>query len=102
VTVENLGRGVTANVGPMPDWSLLSLHGQILQLIHREPRLTQSQIAGRVGVTARTVNRIFADLRDAEYIVANSRHRHLGHTINLHAKLHDGTNLADWLERLAP
>jgi len=83
----------------VPDWSLLSRHGQTLQLIHTKPHFSQAQIADRLGVNLRTVNRVFGDLREAGYIVASPAHRHLGHVINIDATLDNGTALIDWLRR---
>jgi DNA-binding IclR family transcriptional regulator len=52
----------------MSEWTFLTNHAQVLLCIARNGRLTAKEIAGTVGITERTVQRILDDLEDAGYI----------------------------------
>jgi predicted DNA-binding transcriptional regulator YafY len=52
------------NVG----WTFISNHGQVLLALARAPSATLREIAGRVGITERAVQRIVADLEAARYL----------------------------------
>jgi predicted DNA-binding transcriptional regulator YafY len=51
-----------------PDWTFLSNHGHVLLCIAREPGVRLRDVAERVGITERAVQRIVADLDDAGYL----------------------------------
>ena len=51
-----------------PDWTFLSNHGHVLLCIAREPGIRLRDVAERVGITERAVQRIVADLREAGYL----------------------------------
>lgn len=53
-------------------WTFLTNHAQVLLCIADNRRITARDIALRVGITERAVQRIIADLEDAGYI---RRHR---------------------------
>lgn len=51
-----------------PGWTFLSNHAHVLLLIAQDPRVTLREVADRVGVTERAVQRIVADLEAARYL----------------------------------
>jgi DNA-binding transcriptional ArsR family regulator len=55
-------------VATVPSWTFLSNHAHILLLITRDPELTIREIAERVGITERAVQRILGDLEEAQYL----------------------------------
>ena len=50
-----------------PDWTLLSNHGHVLLCIAQEPEIRLRDVAERVGITERAVQRIVADLDESGY-----------------------------------
>jgi DNA-binding MarR family transcriptional regulator len=65
------------------DWTFLTNHAHVVICIAQEPDLTMREIAGRVGITERAVQRIVAELADAGYLVrekAGRRNRYLVRT----------------------
>lgn len=53
---------------PVASWTFLSNHGHVLLLIARDPELRLGDVARRVGITERAVQRIIADLEAGNYI----------------------------------
>ena len=53
---------------PEPDWTFLTNHAHVLLCIAREPEARMRDVAQLVGITERAVQRIVADLEEAEYI----------------------------------
>jgi DNA-binding IclR family transcriptional regulator len=51
-----------------PEWTFLSNHGHVLLCIAQEPELRLREVADRVGITQRAVQRIVADLEKAGYL----------------------------------
>jgi predicted DNA-binding transcriptional regulator YafY len=51
-----------------PGWTFLSNHGHVLLCIAREPGIRLREVAERVGITERAVQRIVADLEAAGYL----------------------------------
>jgi predicted ArsR family transcriptional regulator len=51
-----------------PGWTFLSNHGYVLLSIAREPGIRLREIAERVGITERAVQRIVADLEACGYL----------------------------------
>ena len=49
-------------------WTFLSNHGHVLLCIAREPELRLRDVATRVGITERAVQRIVADLEQGGYL----------------------------------
>lgn len=49
-------------------WTFLSNHGHVLLCIAREPELRLRDVAARVGITERAVQRIVADLEQEGYL----------------------------------
>ena len=52
-----------------PTWTFLSNHSHVLICLHRESELTVREVAQRVGITERSVQRIIGDLEDAGFLV---------------------------------
>ncbi len=53
---------------PGPAWTFLTNHAHVLLCIAREPEVRMRDVAHLVGITERAVQRIVADLEEAEYI----------------------------------
>ncbi len=51
-----------------PGWTFLSNHGNVLLAIARNPDSTLREVATRVGITERAVQRIVADLEAGDYL----------------------------------
>jgi predicted ArsR family transcriptional regulator len=49
-------------------WTFLSNHGHVLLCIAREPGVRLRDVAERVGITERAVQRIVVDLEDAGFL----------------------------------
>lgn len=49
-------------------WTFLSNHGHVLLCIAREPEIRLRDVATRVGITERAVQRIVADLEHGGYL----------------------------------
>ncbi len=60
---------------PTSGWTFLSNHGHVLLCIDREPEIRLRDVAQRVGITERAVQRIVADLEAGRYLkrVRNGR-----------------------------
>ena len=52
----------------LPSWTFLSNHAHVLLLIARDPDVKLREVALRVGITERAVQRIVADLEAANYL----------------------------------
>lgn len=57
---------------PAPDpgsrWTVFTNHGHVLILLAQDPALVLREVASRVGITERAVQRIIADLEEAEFL----------------------------------
>ena len=51
-----------------PDWTFLSNHAHVLLCIAKEPEVRLREVAHRVGITERAVQRIVADLEEGDYL----------------------------------
>ncbi len=49
-------------------WTFLTNHGAVLGLIAKHGQITASQIAVKLDITERSVQRIIKDLHDAGYV----------------------------------
>lgn len=49
-------------------WTFLTNHTHVLVLLHNEPNLVLREVAKRVGITERAVQRIIADLERGKFI----------------------------------
>lgn len=55
-------------MGQVADWTFLSNHSHVLLCIAGEPAVRLRDVATRVGITERAVQRIVSDLENAGYI----------------------------------
>jgi len=88
-----------------PTWTFLSNHSHVLICLHREPDLTVREVAQRVGITERSVQRIIGDLEDGGYLtrerVGLRNHyvfdtsESLRHPIEAHCKIGDLIDLIE-------
>ena len=62
----------------IPTWTFLSNHGHVLLSIARDPEIRLRDLAVRVGITERAVQRIVADLEEGCYLerVRSGRRNH--------------------------
>ena len=51
-----------------PTWTFLSNHSHVLLCLHRDPELTLREVAQRVGITERSVQRILGELEEGGYV----------------------------------
>ncbi len=57
-----------ASQGRAAEWTFLSNHAHVLLCIAREPEIRLRDVAERVGITERAVQRIVADLEAGRYL----------------------------------
>ena len=65
---------VKAEAAATPDaqaapWTFLSNHTHVLVCLAREPDLTLKEVAARIGITERAVQRLVAELESAEVLL---------------------------------
>lgn len=79
----------TTNDGPneQPTWTFLSNHAHVLLLIARDPEVKLRDVALRVGITERAVQRIVADLEAADYLERKRNGRRNHYRIHLEVPL---------------
>ncbi len=53
---------------PTHRWTFLTNHAHVLIVLHTEPQLVLREVAGRVGITERAVQRIVQDLEEGGYL----------------------------------
>jgi len=70
-----------------PSWLFLSNHGYVLLFIARDPSIRISELADRVGIGERAVQKIIADLVADGYITRTRDGRRNRYTINREARL---------------
>lgn len=57
-----------ARPGQIPAWTFLSNHAHVLLIAAAEPEIRLREVADRVGITERAVQRIVADLVQDRYL----------------------------------
>ncbi len=67
-----------AESASQPSWTFLSNHAHVLLLLAADPEIRLRDVAVRVGITERAVQRIVADLEQGKYIERerNGRRNH--------------------------
>lgn len=90
-------------------WTFLSNHSHVLICLHQDPELTLREVANRVGITERSVQRILSELEEAGYVRRERRglRNHyrfrtsapLRHPIEAHCRIGD---LIDMVESNRP
>ena len=53
---------------PIPGWTFLTNHGHVLLCLAAEPESRLRDVAAHVGITERAVQRIVAELENAQYL----------------------------------
>lgn len=85
-------------------WTFLSNHTHVLVCIDRDPSLTMREVAEKVGVTERAVQRIVRDLVDGGYLLRQRQGRRNVYPVcpdrPLRHALEAGTELKQLLEVL--
>jgi predicted transcriptional regulator len=85
-------------------WTFLSNHTHVLVCIARDPAVTMREVAERVGITERAVQRIVRDLVDDGYLTRQREGRHNVYAVHtarpLRHELEQGTDLGALLEAL--
>jgi len=102
------GRSIGASASAAPKearWTFLSNHSHVLICLHREPDLTLREVAQRVGITERSVQRILGELEEGGYLRRErdglrNRYRfrtgaHLRHPIENHRTIGDLIEMVD-------
>lgn len=84
---------------PLNRWTFLTNHAHVLAVIQAQPEIVLRQVALRIGITERAVQRIVQDLEEAGYLVrerVGRRNRYqivtdrpLRHPIEAHRKIGD-------------
>lgn len=68
-----------------PSWTFLSNHAHVLLVLAGDPEIKLREVAERVGITERAVQRIITDLKAGRYIETERRGR--GCRYRLHPEL---------------
>lgn len=90
---------------PAGRWTFLTNHSHVLILLSQDPSLVLREVAARVGITERAVQRIIADLEEAGFIEREKvgrrnryrirNNRPLRHPIEAHRTIGDLVGLID-------
>ena len=70
-----------------PSWTFLTNHARVLLCLAEEPDLRLREVAERVGITERGVQRIVTDLEEAEIVTRSREGRRSRYQINLQQRL---------------
>ena len=73
--------------GPTSSWTFLSNHTHVLMCIASEPAIRMRDVALRVGITERAVQRIVAELEDGGYLTITRTGRRNSYEVNDHLPL---------------
>lgn len=86
-----------------PDWTFLSNHAHVLLCIAKEPEVRLRDVADRVGITERAVQRIVTELEEGGYLSRSREGRRnryevhldrpLRHSVESHRKVGELLNL---------
>lgn len=84
-----------------PSWTFLTNHARVLLCLADEPDLRLREVAGRIGITERAVQRIVADLEDAGIVTRTREGRRNTYTLDEDAPLrHSHATVGDLLHAL--
>ncbi|MGJ3243293.1 MAG: helix-turn-helix transcriptional regulator [Opitutales bacterium] len=69
-------------------WTFLTNHAHVLICLHRDPNLTLREVAQRVGITERAVQKIVADMEQTGILsrVREGRRNHYDIHLNSHLR----------------
>lgn len=91
---------------PGTTWNFLTNHAHVLMCLVQQPELLMREIAQKVGITERAVQRIIADLRNEGYITMQREGRRNVYQINPEARLkhpiESHRRLADLIKLIYP
>ena len=65
---RNAGASAVAEPAHVSRWTFLTNHSHVLILLSQNPSTVLREVAARVGITERAVQRIIADLEEAGFI----------------------------------
>lgn len=86
-------------------WTFLSNHAHVLLLLAHDPDLRLRDVADRVGITERAVQRIVSDLADGAYLVITKEGRRNHYLVRPEAHLRHpvehGATVSDLLGLIA-
>jgi DNA-binding MarR family transcriptional regulator len=71
----------------MASWTFITHHGSVLALISEQGTITTRTLAGRLGITERSVQRIVKELEAEGYIRKQRIGRANHYEVNIHAQL---------------
>ena len=77
----------TTETGPRSTWFVLTNHGNVLLCIAREPTIRISEIADKVGIGERAVQKIVADLVSEGFLGRIKEGRRNRYEVNRNAHL---------------
>ncbi len=80
--VRSANRLIAPAEPPAASWTFLSNHAHVLILLSREGDLVMREVAVRVGITERAVQRIVADLVDGGFLEVEKDGRRNTYTVN--------------------
>jgi DeoR/GlpR family transcriptional regulator of sugar metabolism len=75
----------------MKQWTFITHHAAILELMAINPRITARDLSSRVGITERTVRTIISDLEQGGYITKIREGRTVLYTVNPNLSLRHPT-----------
>jgi predicted transcriptional regulator len=73
---------LSTSEGAAPSWTFLSNHAYVLACIAGEPEIRMRDVAARVGITERAVQRIVAELEASGYLTIAREGRRNRYTVN--------------------
>jgi DNA-binding MarR family transcriptional regulator len=94
-----------------PTWGFVTNHAYVLRTLARQPSLTLREVADRIGITERAVQRIVAELEEGgwlqreregrrnRYLICEGARRHL---LDANLPMRELLGLADDGPRVAP
>jgi DNA-binding MarR family transcriptional regulator len=74
---------------PIPRWTFLTNHAQVLLCIAQDPRVRLREIGDAVGITERAAHRIVGELTEAGYLSRRRDGRRNHYTVHSHRSLPD-------------
>lgn len=72
----------TESRGPTSGWTFLTNHAHVLFCIAQDPEVRLRDVATRVGITERAVQRIVTDLEGAGYLTVSKEGRRNRYRVN--------------------
>lgn len=83
-------------------WTFLTNHAHALILLSQEPAIILREVAVRIGITERAVQRIIAELEEAGYLekhkVGRQNHYHIIATLSLRHPIENHRTIGDILD----